>query len=333
MTLRRSLTANHEPTKGKEREVYIAVREKGQTVNPVDQILFLAGGFQAELTVGTVGAGNYSVTVAGETVTVAAAGTETATQIKNLLVAALVARDVIRKTGVAAWSSGTATFKLGRSTTFTVAVSSPSNSLTISTAVASVAGSADKGDDSLTLAFATAGQIIGNQYLTFCDGDGQERVVKVTAKAVAGVTTLAVDDLPEGIAGGSFAEYPPYLWDRTGADISRSYTNSSSATFNTGNNADGTPSGSEKSISLPGLEHYANAAYRTALLAADNEQYIHCRVVDPPPNSNFSKGKVIEGRALVTGANSTAPADGDMTADLEIIWRGAVTESDPVPVA
>lgn len=331
MGLTRSLVANHEPTKGKLREVYISIRSKGQQLDPVDQILILVGGFQTEYTVAAAGAGAYVATLNGKTYTYTATGVDTVATIRDGLLALITKPADARASGLIAFASAAGKFKVNGSKTFTAAASAPASGLTV-VAVASVAGSAAKGATTITLSSALTGDINPDQYLCFADSDGIERLARVTAKASVGATALTVAPLDQAIGGGAAAEFPPYLWDRTDASIDRSYSNSSVTTYNTGEDRDGVPSGAEKNITVPGLYYHYNAAYQTAYRAANTGSYIHVRVIDPVPNDDFRQGRATNSRALVTSAPSAAPQDGQVSADLNIAFMGAVVETDPIPV-
>ncbi|MEM8602629.1 MAG: phage tail tube protein [Cyanobacteria bacterium P01_H01_bin.121] len=330
MSVRRSFVANHEPQKGKLRQVLIAVREDGQAVDPIDQVVVVEGGYQATLTFATAADETITVTINGTPITIAATAAAGNGGNRDLAYEEINAQAVIALTSVAAVKSDAAELTLCSSKTFTLAATADTPVNISAGSVGSAAGSVAANATSITLAAPLLGAINAGQYLTFADADGIESVVRVAAKAEADATSLVIDAAPEAIAGGAIAEFPCYLWDRTDASISRSYSQSSVTTYNTGQDTDGVPTNSEKSISCAGLYHYTNAAARTALAAADAGKYVHCRVVDPIPNSNFKRGRVTEGRALVTSAGSAAPADGNISLDIDIQWRGPVTEREPV---
>jgi hypothetical protein len=330
MVTPRSLVQEHEPTKGKLREVYLAIREDGQQLAPIEQVLNLAGGYQATVTITSAAAGDYILVIEGIKLLYTATSSDTIASIRNGLAAKANTVKTIRKTGVYAGAKTTGVFRLVRSTTFTA--TKVGSNMTIS-AVAAVAGGADQGETEIDLFEPLTGEIQEGQYLTYANANDQERLVQILQKALPGDTTLITARLDQAIDGGSISEYPPYVWDRTSANVERSYANSTVNTFNTGGARDGTPTTSEKSIALPGLYNYANAAYKTALYAAENAAYVHVRVLDPPPNSNFSRGPVVvEGRALVTAAPTAAAQEGQISGDLTIAFMGTSDHADPVPV-
>jgi hypothetical protein len=326
-SLARSLVAQHEPTKGKLREVYISRRYKGQQELPVDQVLHIAGGYQGTLTVTTAAAGDYITKIGKTVVRVVAGAGDTVAQIRDKIFAAV--NKEVATTGVYAASKATGTFKLVGSALFTATVVGTNHSVG---AIALVSGGgATKGDDTLNLLEPLKGRMEAGQYLCFADDNDIEVVALLRETALVGATTLSIYALTQAIVGGGRAEFPPYLWDRTSADIDRSFANSTFSTFNTGGDRDGTATTKEKNLSVPGVYNPKNAAYLTAKRAAEDGVYIHARVVDPPldESGDFEKFVVVEGRALVTAVSSPAPQDGFIGGDLSIAFMGAVTEGDP----
>jgi hypothetical protein len=204
---------------------------------------------------------------------------------------------------------------------------------TIAEQTLEVSANVAKGASAITLKTALTGPIKKGQYLCFADVNDVERLVLITADAAAAATNLTVKALDEAIPADAKAEFPPYLWDRTGADLDESFANNKVTTFNTGGAEDGTPTTKTAKLSLPGLKWHYNAAYRTALMAAHDQAFVYVKRVEPAPNSSFSVGDVCEGRALVTSHKSAAGTDANVTGDLQIDYMGALKLTDPVPVA
>jgi hypothetical protein len=147
------------------------------------------------------------------------------------------------------------------------------------------------------------------------------------------MSSLTVKALDEAIPANAAAEFPPYLWDRTGADLDESFASNKVTTFNTGGAEDGTPTTKSAKVSLPGLKWHYNAAYRTALLAARDQVFVYVKRSEPAPSSSFLTGDIVEGRGLVTSHKSAAGTEDNVTGDLEIEFTGATKITDPVPVA
>jgi hypothetical protein len=194
-----------------------------------------------------------------------------------------------------------------------------------------------KGATSIALTTPLTGPIKKGQYLCFADANDVERLVLITADAnptvATPISTLTVKELDEAITANAKAEFPPYLWDRTGADLDESFANNKVTTFNTGGAEDGTPTTKTAKVSLPGLKWHYNAAYRTALKAAHDQAFVYVKRMEPAPNSNFTTGDVYEGRGLVTSHKSAAGTDANVTGDLDVEFMGAPKITDPVSVA
>lgn len=327
----RSLTQEHAPIKGKETEIYIAVLEQGQQIAPVDQALF-AVAFRSVVTLSGTPSNNDNyvlvLTTSGVPTTITYTATTAAGLTNDVVIKGLVAL-INASTAVAGYRAKqlTATTFVVTTATTTFTIANTGSTTPANITAGAVSGAAiTKGLTTLTLAEPLTGQINPGQFLCFADKDDIERLVEVTAKADVGATSLTVRALDEAIAGGSQAEFPPYLWDRTEASVNRSYTDQTAVTFNTGGSPDGTPDQIEKSFSLPGLAYHYNAAYQTALKAADDQKFVYIRAVYPAPNSAFKNGGITQGRALVSSANGASPASGFRSADLEINMRGVVQE-------
>lgn len=198
-------------------------------------------------------------------------------------------------------------------------------------------GGAAKGTTSIPLATAitaTADEVLpqAGQYLMFVDADGIERLVELAQTVQPGDDALTVVALSEPIAAEMESEFPTYLWDRTAADIDRSYSLSSVTTFNTGDSRDGVVTGNEKGLTVPGLYYFQNAAYKTALAAADEgrECWVYREI--RRPSDAYKQGDVTQGAAVVTAAPSPSAVDGQVGADLTFAFVGAVEETDAIPV-
>lgn len=176
------------------------------------------------------------------------------------------------------------------------------------------------GGTTLTVTETITANIQAGQYLTFTlVSTGAEYVVKVATTVSSGSTIVIETAVAgDGIPDGAVASFPSYLWDRTAADVDRSYNESTFATFNTGGDEDGVTTGAVKTITLPGIFYGKNDGYLTALAAAEagREVWVTRKVGD----------QVIEGAASVTAAPSASPVDGFVSADLTLKFRGKATE-------
>lgn len=326
----RSRVATHAPTRGNRVEVYIARLADGQQTAPVDQEL-LTPGFRSVVTISGSPSASDAYVLVLTTSAVDTTLTYTYTSGTNeTIVDGLVAL-VNASTAVAryrAFKLSATTFAVCAPATFTIADTGSTTAANITPGSVSGAAPPIKGATTVTLHSALTGQINAGQFLCYYDfGTGEERLVEVTANADVGATSLTVAPLKEALYAGMVAEYPPYLWDRTDASTDRSYTDATVTTFNTGGAVDGVPTTIEKTMSLPGIYYYYNAAYWTALKSAEDQAFIYVKRRRPAPGTGFIHGGITEGRALVTSAPDAAPADNFVNADLEIAFRGSTTET------
>lgn len=180
-------------------------------------------------------------------------------------------------------------------------------------------GGAAQAATTITVDETIATPLPANQFLQFYNlTTGQEYLARLTADVSSG-SDLTVKALGEAIPAGAITAFPNYLWDRTAADVDRSYAESVFATFNTGGDEDGVSTGSSKTIALPGQFYRKNAGYLTALWAAENGREVWVqRVINGVLD--------IEGPCGVTAAPSASPVAGSVSADLTLKFRGKASE-------
>lgn len=197
--------------------------------------------------------------------------------------------------------------------------------------LAGIAGAA-KAATAITLSGALTGAIQQNQFLLFTDPvTGAERIAQVSATTNSGATSLPVVALPQAIAQWSACEFPAYLWDRTAADVDRSYNLASLTTLDSGGDRDGVVTGKEKNLSAPGVYNYYNAGFQTARWAAENLREVWVKRFIGAPNAAFTQGELTEGAAVVTSLGDGVPTDGFVTADISFSFVGSVVEASAVP--
>jgi len=330
---RNPVQINHVPTLGKEVQVYVARLGKGVPISAiVDQTLHINGGFQGTVTIATAAAGAYTLSINGSL-----AGSYTATSgdtINSI-------RDGLRAnansnylgSGIYAGAVGSGTFKLLGGASFTATVTGPgTGDITVGT-IAAVTGGAAKGAETVDLFEPLIGQIFAGQYLCFADSDDIEKLLLVTTTGNVGDTTLTVSALDEAIPAAALAEFPTYLWDRTDASLDQTYANNKTVTFNTGGAQNAVPTTIDRKITLPGEFWHYNAAVRTAADAADAQEYVYVKRVEPAPNAAFIVGDAIEGRVLFTSAKRAGQANSPITSDLEADFSGPTKKTPPIPVA
>ena len=319
---------SHQTTLGKLAQVYIAALDQGVAASAiVDQNIYINGGYQSVITIATGAAGLYSLTVAG---VVIASYTSTGTSIPPII-AGLIASAKLNTatTGIFAGKPTSTTFTLlsGQTFTATSTGATPANMTVASTAL--VSNSNAKGDVLITLFEPLLGPVYAGQWLCFADYNDVERLAKVTVSAAIGAPTLTVAALPESISGGTGAEHPTYIWDRTDASFDETFATIQTVTFNTGGAQLQTPTTIDRKLTIPGIFWHYNAAYRTAQEQADLQKFIYVRRVEPAPNPNYITGDSVTGVGVVTSNKRTGAANSPIAADLEVTYSGAVTKAIP----
>jgi len=173
----------------------------------------------------------------------------------------------------------------------------------------------------ITVTETIAANIQSGQYLLFTDTDtGEEFLAKVAQNVNEGsAITIANAVGGDGIPDGAVASFPAYMWDRSAADVDRSYNRSTFRTFNTGGDEDGVITGANRNFTAPGIYYGKNDGYFTALFAAENgrEVWLQRKTGD----------SLIEGPAVVTAAPSASPVDGNVSADLTFAFQGKPFET------
>lgn len=164
-----------------------------------------------------------------------------------------------------------------------------------------------------------ANNIMAGQYLLFTNTTtGAEYLVKVAANVAAGTSVTIATAVSGGIPDGCKATFPAYLWDRSAADVDRSYNRATFSTFNTGGDEDGLITGAARTFTTPGMYYGKNDGYFTALHAAENGLEVWVQ--------RITGDTIIEGAAVVTAAPSASPVDGMVSADLTFAFQGKPAE-------
>lgn len=189
------------------------------------------------------------------------------------------------------------------------------------------------GGASITIPALGAGVSIPvNAYLPFEAPNGQVVTVKVTEAAVEADTTLAVAAIPRAIAAGSVAAWPAELQIRTGVDLDRS---SNEVTYTTLKSAFEQRVGVSiaTSLSIPGFYNTNDAAYKMAEFAQANQYFVYVEVEYPNQDpETFSTGDIVRGVCSVTGLPKNAPADGLISADMNLGFAGQPEFVDAAPI-
>jgi hypothetical protein len=207
---------------------------------------------------------------------------------------------------------------LGRTTDVFVALLAP-GVRTKPTQQTLTIGTAGGATTTLTVTQTISANIQAGQYLMFTNtSTGQEYLVRVAANVNSGSSITIATAVAGGIPDGAIATFPAYLWDRSAADVDRSYNRSTFATFNTGGDEDGVITGASRTFTCPGIFYGKNDGYFTALFAAENGREVWVQRV--------TGDSIIEGPAVVTAAPTASPVDGNVSADLTFAFQGKPDE-------
>jgi hypothetical protein len=168
---------------------------------------------------------------------------------------------------------------------------------------------------------------VGN-FVMVEDADGLEYIGKVTTGSVAGgvpVVDWITADPPTGATG----KFPSEIFDRSNADMNRSYSNQGTQTFNTGGNETITATVTSKDISLQGFYNFFNPGYKICKQQAELKEPLWVMLEYEPPRG-FTRGEIILGQGYVSDRPSSNPADGFISGDISIKFSGYVDELEPV---
>jgi hypothetical protein len=327
---------SHVPLLGRETGVQLALLPKGVRIKPVDQILYV-GGFLGTYKIVTVTAtSSYVLLIGSNTYTVVAGTADTPKSVAYKLIDLVNAETSIH--GCTAQNprlvSGddwildvyhpTTTFtlaKTGTTTTGDVTVVATAGN---TTAIA-------KSATSIAILNALEGAIQKDQYLQALDNNGIEYLIKLTATAAVGATSLSVAALDEGIPAGSQIGFPVEFFDRTDADTNEKIDKADFLTFNTAGRTDGVATKITAEGKLGGLFYERCPSYNTAAFASSNGREVWLVISDPVYRDGWNRRK-IEGPALILSRDKARKADGFITNDMSYQFLGAPTETPAAPL-
>lgn len=176
---------------------------------------------------------------------------------------------------------------------------------------------------------AVAVPVAAGNYIMVEDADGIEYIGKVTtgtddANEIPTVTWLTAPP-PTGATG----KFPSEIYDRSNADIGRSYSTQGVQTFNTGGNETITATVTSKDISLQGFYNFFNPGYHIAKDCAENKKALWVMLEYEPPRG-FTRGEIVLGQGYVTDRPTANAADGFVSGDISVQFSGFVDEILPV---
>ena len=218
----------------------------------------------------------------------------------------------------------TTNLKLGKGTVVEIAML-PSDSRAEPTREATITlgAAASAGATSLTVTALSSGVLIPKgSYLAFTDSNDEVVLVQLDADAEATDTTLTVIGIPADIANAATSTYPLKLGGRTSADLGRSGNRVSSVDFDSDGYSDGLTTSIEQTITASGNFLPEDAGLRTADYAFREfrEDYVWLTLAKNSTGS--TTGERWKGAASITNLPMSIPADGIITADIDITFNG-----------
>lgn len=189
---------------------------------------------------------------------------------------------------------------------------------------------AQKGATTIALGTGLTAPIDKNNWLQFTDEDGLEYLAKVTVDALIGATNITVKALDATIPDTASAPFPSELYDRSSIDLDFKYSAKDIFTLNTGGDRQVVSTSSQKSAKAPGFWYFWNAGLHICREAAETKKPIWLIVEYEPPSSDYSKGVVTTGKAVISSRPKQSQADGFITQDLDFEFTGPVKETEPV---
>jgi hypothetical protein len=190
-----------------------------------------------------------------------------------------------------------------------------------------------KGQTELTLSAALPTGVFIPKfcYLGFRASTGKEVLVQLNDDAKAGNNKITVFPTPAQIAGGSIADYPLRLANRTSADITRTGATTSSTTFDDDGWQRNLTTGLSGGISVPGNWSQLDPSYKTVIYQFAQQLNVYVWVESVKPNPDYATGTIFKGVFNVQDVPVNFAADGIVTGDINLTLTGPLVEVDPEP--
>jgi len=184
---------------------------------------------------------------------------------------------------------------------------------------------------SLTVSGITQ-QIDKGNWLLFRTANGKEVVVKLTATALSGATELIIAPAESAIAATATAQFPPEIFDRSSADYTASAATSDISTLNTGGFKQTVATEISASIAAPGFLHHSNPGLKICHDAFSAMETVWAMLEYEPPSTDYTRGRIILGKAVLADASVSSAAADFVTADIELTISGAIEDTPPTLV-
>jgi len=173
-------------------------------------------------------------------------------------------------------------------------------------------------------------QIDKGNWLLFRAVNGKEIVVKLAETALSGATTLVVTPVESAIAVAAAAQFPPEIFDRSSVDYTASAATSDISTLNTGGFKQTVTTEISASIAAPGFLHHSNPGLKICHEAFFAQDTVWAMLEYEAPSVDYSRGRIILGKAVLADASVSSAAADFVTADVELTISGAVEDTPPL---
>jgi len=172
-------------------------------------------------------------------------------------------------------------------------------------------------------------QIDKGNWLLFRTANGKEVVVKLTETALSGATSLTITPAESAIALAAAAQFPPEIFDRSSADYTASAATSDISTLNTGGFKQTVTTEISASIAAPGFLHHSNPGLKICHDAFSTQETVWAMLEYEAPTADYSRGRIILGKAVLADASISSAAADFVTADVELSISGSVEDTPP----
>jgi len=192
---------------------------------------------------------------------------------------------------------------------------------------------AAKGAVALTLATATSATsvFVANTFINVITPQGKELLVQISADTIGAVTTIPVVALPAAIPTGSTFQYPLRLRFRKTSDVTRNAKTVDTIDFDSGGYGTTVVTSLSYDLKLDGDYPALDSGYKSLDYCSDNFQKIYVWLILPNPDASvYQSGELITGICDVGNTPINIPADGLITANVELKPQGRLGRIPPV---
>jgi len=192
---------------------------------------------------------------------------------------------------------------------------------------------ATKAGTALTLSSAVSATnvFVANTFLNVITPQGKELLVQISADTVGAVTTIPVNALPANIPAGSTVQYPLKLRFRKTSDVTRNAKTVDTTDFDSNGYDSTIVTSLSYALKLDGDYPALDAGYKSIDFCSDNFQKIYVWLILPNPDASvYQSGELVTGICDIGNTPLTIPADGLITANIELKPQGRLGRTPPV---